>query len=456
MLSLCDQIKSQLSEKYKNKPVYTYWLGRVHIEETKPLLFTVRTPSRWCETKILPSIKKELSHLLKKKPFQIESIIEEQKGGRRSSLKLSAQPPIQAPNQITAPAPKNPSFLFNLQYSFENFVIGPSNEMAVHCAKKACEGPVHCHFSPLFIYGGSGLGKTHLLHAIGRRIEEKHPHLSLHYLSAEKFLYECVQAIRSDRMDDFRSLYRKSQVLLIDDIQSIEKGPSSQEEFFHTFNAIKEKGGLVVCTCDRLPREIKKMQSRLQTRLAGGLVVDIQAPSFETRMAILQKKAEGQKMNLSSAVIRWLAQNDCTSIRELESLLNKIKMACELQNEAPHLSFIKKILCQEASSKAGFISSVLKQTAKEFDLPIHDLQSSLRTKIIIKARKKAIVALYSHGGLSLNEIGRVFGGKSHSTILNALKGSSKKKKLKASFMLKKGEAPFLKKTKGGKSESFRQ
>ena len=182
--------------------------------------------------------------------------------------------------------------LFTSSYTFENFVPGHSeeNNLAFHTARNLAKNPLQNPNSPFFIYGETGLGKTHLLHSMGRLLQIRH---RICYLSAERFLYECITAIRCNQMDDFRKKYREQiDILLIDDIQTLEKGTASQEEFFHTFNVIHQKGGLVVCTCDRPPKAMKKLQARLQTRLSGGISAQIEQPKFETRVAILQKKAQ--------------------------------------------------------------------------------------------------------------------------------------------------------------------
>lgn len=425
MLSVCQQVCRNLEKKYKDYlPIQTY-LNSIKINEKKEgsvLIFTLSSPSAFLkqriEQKVLPLFKKELALLMNNSSFQIQSSIDKILSNSKKQANPPKATPIKKVNSSSLQK-KNP---FNSLYTFENFISGPSNNMAFSAVKNLAQTPLSNPYSPLFIHGKTGLGKTHLLHALGQKLFFEKPELKIHYLSAERFLYECVQAIRQGCMDLFRKQYRdNSHILLIDDIQAIEKGHSSQEEFFHTFNTISEKGGLIVCTCDRLPREIKKMETRLQTRLSGGLVIQIDPPDLETRMAILQRKAKQRNIPLPHEILLFIAQISTASIRELEGNLNKIKMACEIQNQKPELTFAKKVFSQETSSTT-YIDEILEHIASEYHISIAQMLSSSRSKTVLKARQKAICTIHKRfNHLTLSEIGRVFGGKSHSTILYTLR-----------------------------------
>jgi len=210
---------------------------------------------------------------------------------------------------------------------------------------------------------------------------------------------------------------------LIDDIQILEKGSASQEEFFHTFNAVHQRGGLIVCSCDRPPRAIKKLQARLQTRLSGGLSAHIDQPKFETRMAILQKKAQERHLFISNEILNFIAKKPLSSVRELEGVLNKIKMSCEFQNKEPCLKTVRHIFAKNFTKGIPQeIQRIIKDVADSYQIPPSQIYSPQRSKHVVTARNKAIQQIHeSFPHLSLNDLGRIFGGRSHSTILHALK-----------------------------------
>ena len=379
--------------------------GKVFILTVSSLFFKERV-----ESKLLASLEQELRYLLKT-PFKIKFNI----SGKKTSL---PKPPKPLPSpQIKKKRTFNPS------YTFDSFILGCSDEnnLAFYTAKTLAQSPLNNPNSPFFIYGNSGLGKTHLLHAIGNKVSL--PSQRVSYLSAERFLYECVASIREKQMDKFKKKYREEPlVLLIDDIQSIEKAPASQEEFFHTFNAIHERGGLIICTCDRPPEALKGLQKRIQTRLLSGIFAQIEAPHLETKLAILQKKSQDKNINLSSDILLYLAQKPSSSVRELEGFLNKIKMVIEIQKNKLSLTDVRSLFKEKNKNPKLKIQEVIKDVALSYQVTPAQLCSSQRAKHIVQARKTAIKTirqLFPH--LSLSEIGRIFGGKSHSTILHHLK-----------------------------------
>ena len=431
MSKVCLQVLQNLKNKYQDQSPFLSFLKIVRLTERlnqKTRLFTLSVPSRFhkerAKNKLLPLIKKELAQLLDThygvqieiSPFQV-----------KTAYKTAPLPSL-------SKAEKKRGF-FNPSYTFDSFISGPSNKWAFHSLKQAGQNPLSCPYSPIFIYGKTGLGKTHLLHALGQNISKNHPYFNIQYLSAERFLHKCVTSIRLNQMDAFQKQFRQDcQVLLIDDIQGIERGLASQEEFFHTFNAISERKGLVVCTCDRLPAEIKKLETRLQTRLSGGLVIQIEAPDLETRMAILQSKAHQKQISLSQDVISCIAQKNLqSSIRELEGLLNKVKMICMLQGQKPSLDIVQEMLSSHSLLPPTSIEGTIQQVADQHHITPAKLVSSSRNKDVVYVRNQAIYLVrkkFPH--LSLNELGRFFGGRKHSTILNALRQAklAEKKKQK--------------------------
>ena len=428
MNSLCRQIRQTLESKYKNHYPILSCLNVLTLKEApfssaQAKVFLASVPSPFyrqrVEKKILPLIEKELCRRLKTASFTVQSVVENSPCPKPlKKLIMKTNQPADKPQTSTLTAKLNPC------YTFDSFVAGPSNSLAFCAVKHALNLPSGNPNSPLFLYGSSGLGKTHLLHSLAGALARTKPHLSIHCLSAERFLYECVQAIRLNQMENFRAKYRQNtQVLLIDDIQTIEKGTASQEEFFHTFNTITEKAGLVVCTCDRLPKEIKKLQTRLQTRLQAGLVLQIAYPDFETRRAILQKKAKQRNIFLSAEVCDFLAGADSSSVRELEGHLNKLKMVCDLQNSPPSLALAHSLFGHKNPKES--VNDILTRTAMEDGLSSAQMLSSRRTKTILKTRQKALFRVrrtFPH--LSLSDLGRIF-KKNHSTILYMLKKNQK-------------------------------
>ena len=425
MSAICQQVMQNLKDKNQGYSPILSCLEALNLKESssqKGRVFTLLVPSSFykdrIEKKLIASFEKELFTLLSGEPFEINIIISKQ----RKKRVLVPSPPQKQEVFI-----QKKTSLFNPSYTFENFVPGHSeeNNLAFYTAKSLANNPLQNPNSPFFIYGETGLGKTHLLHAMGHLLQKKY---RVCYLSAERFLYECITAIRCSQMDDFRKKYREQfDILLVDDIQTLEKGTASQEEFFHTFNAIHQRGGLIVCTCDRPPRAVRKLQDRLQTRLSGGLSAHIEQPKFETRMAILQKKAQERHLYISNEILTFIARKPLSSIREIEGILNKVKMSCEIQNEEPSLKTIRHIFAKNFTKGIPQeIQKIIKDVADSYQITPSQLCSPQRSKHIVRARNKAIhLVRESFPHLSLNDLGRVFGGRSHSTILHTLKENKK-------------------------------
>ncbi len=430
MSAICQQVLQNLKDKNQGYPPVLSCLEALSLKESSSnvngRVFTLTVPSSLykdrVEKKLISSFEKELFKVLSGEPFEVTIIISKQ--NKRNLPAPAPQKPV--PQKKEEFVKKRPS-LFNPSYTFESFVPGHSeeNNLAFYTAKNLAENPLQNPNSPFFIYGETGLGKTHLLHSMGHLLQKKY---RICYLSAERFLYECITAIRLNQMDDFRKKYREqTDILLIDDIQTLEKGTASQEEFFHTFNVIHQRGGLIVCTCDRPPKAIKKLQTRLQTRLSGGLSTHIEQPKFETRIAILQKKAQERHLFLSTEILTFIAKKPLSSIREMEGVLNKIKMSCEIQNKEPSLKTLRQLFAKTLHKGIPQeIQNIIKEVAVSYQITPSQLCSSQRSKHIVKARNKAIHLVhekFSH--LSLNDLGRIFGGRSHSTILHTLKERTK-------------------------------
>lgn len=311
----------------------------------------------------------------------------------------------------------------NPTYSFESFVQGPSNQMGYAAAMSVADHP-GAQFSPLFLFGGVGLGKTHLLHSIGLRARQVNPTLKVVYLSAEQWVNSYIQSIRERQFDSFRNRYRNScDILLIDDIQFLAGKDASQDEFFHTFNCLHEAKKQIVVTSDKYPHEIDGLEERLQTRLSWGLIADIRPPEIETRIAILHKKSESLSVKLSNEVLDYLAANVTSSVRELEGALVRLAACSAFAKEAVSINQAREILAPVIKKKTVVISwqKVCETVAAYYDLRSTDLLGDSRQRQVVFARQVAMVLCRTMLNMSLPEIGKVFGGRDHSTVLSSLR-----------------------------------
>lgn len=306
------------------------------------------------------------------------------------------------------------------RYTFENFVIGKGNELAFASAKAVAENPSYV-YNPLFIYGGVGLGKTHLLHAIGNYILEKKPELNVIYTSTENIMNEMVEALQTHKMSFFRNKYRKVDVLLIDDVHFLQDKLALQEELFHTFNSLYDSKKQIVLTSDRPPWEIRNVEERLVSRFQWGLVVDIKPPDFETRVAILKLKAEEEGINLQEEVIHFIASKIKKNIRQLESCLTRIAIFSSFYKQRIDISTIKEILKDYLeSAKENEPERVIEIIAEFFNLTKDDILNEKRTREVAKARQIAMYFLRHYLNLPLKQIGQIMGGRDHSTVIHGI------------------------------------
>jgi chromosomal replication initiator protein len=307
-------------------------------------------------------------------------------------------------------------------YSFDTFVTGPSNQFC-HAACRAVGDAPATNYNPLFIYGGVGLGKTHLLHAIGNEIRRKNPRARVKYISSESYINELIQCIRLDRMDEFRYRYRSQcDVLLIDDIQFIAGKDRTQEEFFHTFNSLYGSHKQIIVTSDKIPAEMPGLEERLRTRFQWGLIADIQAPEMETRIAILEKKAERENLALPEDVAMFLATHIQSNVRELEGSLIRLNAYASLTGTEVNLKMARTVLHDLLTDEGRRITCdrIIKEVSGFFNLKITDLKGPRRHKIISLPRMVAMFLCRKMTRESFPEIGRKFGGRDHSTVINAV------------------------------------
>ncbi len=308
----------------------------------------------------------------------------------------------------------------NPKYTFENFVIGPSNRFAHAAAMAVAQNPARA-YNPLFIYGGVGLGKTHLMQAIAHYALKHHPNTRVCYISSEQFTNELIDAIQHRSTKTFREKYRNVDILLIDDIQFIGGKESTQEEFFHTFNALYDAHKQIIISSDRHPKEISTLEERLISRFGWGLITDIQPPDLETRVAILKKKLEHEQTQVDEEVLMFIAENIKTNIRELEGALVRVIAFSIIEKKPITLEFAQEVLKDMVVSvrKKLSLDDILREVAEEFGVTIADIKAKKRSKTYIIPRQVAIYLARELTEMSLPELGIAFGGKDHTTILHS-------------------------------------
>lgn len=321
--------------------------------------------------------------------------------------------------------PKVEANVINPKYTFDNFVVGKCNQLAYAAARAVAENPGQ-HYNPLFIYGGVGLGKTHVMQAIGNAIRKQKPNLKVLYIPSEKFVNEYVMSVRkgglsSDFGKQFREKYRNLDVLMMDDIQFVSKKPETQNELFHTFNDLTQSGKQIIFASDRAPSEIPDLEDRLRSRFEWGLIADIQQPDMETRIAILQKKALAQKTVISNEVLTYMAQRLATNIREMESMLNKVILLAKLYNKPITIELAQETFKDYSSptEEAVGAEDVIECTCKYFDVTKEDLLGKKRDKKIVEPRQICMYVISEMLPLPLTTIGDIMGGRDHTTVMHA-------------------------------------
>lgn len=402
----------------------------VHVEERgNGSCFVLGVPTElhkfWISQNLLERICSEISAIFQN-PFQLELVVTGQGGMTVPETPvLPQETPFASAKEdsgIATGAFGSSRDMLNTEYTFSTFVVGRNNEFAHAASFSIAENPGKENYNPLFICGPTGMGKTHLLNAVGNHIRMNFPHLRILYVSAERFLNECISSIRRQEMDRFRLRYRdQCDVLLMDDIQVLGRGEAVQEEFFHTLNDFFEKDQQVIVASDRMPKDIKSLEDRIRTRLEWGLIADIQMPDIETRVAILKYKAERKNILLPNEVVGHVARISKRSIRELEGNLNKIKMFSELQGLPIDLELAKRVLSTHDDVATITIDDIQKLVSDHYKVRMPDLKSKTRTKPLVVARQVAMYLVKKHLDRSLVDIGRSFGGKDHTTVMNALR-----------------------------------
>jgi chromosomal replication initiator protein len=333
-------------------------------------------------------------------------------------------PPAEVHRELPILAPAGPAargIVLNPRFTFETFVVGSSNQFAHAAARAVAETPSRS-YNPLFLYGGVGLGKTHLMHAIAHEILRRAPETKVHYLSAERFLNELINALRFEKMHEFKRRYRELDVLLMDDIQFIAGKDSTQEEFFHTFNALHDAQKQIVVTSDALPKEIPTLEERLRSRFEWGLIADIQPPNLEMKVAIIRKKAEAERMDIPNDVALFIAGTVKSNVRELEGRLNRVLAFSSLTGRPLSVELAKETLKDivGAEENRAVPSEIIKTVAAHYGLRVSDMKAKSNAKPIAFPRQVAMYLCRKLTGLSYPEIGRLFNDKHHSTVMHSV------------------------------------
>lgn len=402
------------------KMQFLTWFAGTELElnDKTATVFCKNTFSRdWLKTKHRQPI---LESIQRAKPEIINIEFKIKNTGETQRMPLEVRPLATKATEIAEE--ETPLSNFNQDYTFEKFVVSGNNSLAFAVAKEVADSPGKKH-NPLFIYGGVGLGKTHLAQAVGHEVRKRNPKIKITYVSCETFTNDFINSIASRKMNEFKKNYREVDILIVDDIQFLSSKEGSQEEFFHTFNSLQQQSRQIILTADKTPQAIPALEGRLASRFGGGMVVDVQPPNFETRIAILGEKCREKGFILPDDVITYLARNIPSNIRELEGALNRLIVFCQFNGASPTVSTAESVLKDLISStnKKVDTADIISAVCKHFSISKEDILSGKRKKELVEPRQIAIFLIREQTNKSLPEIGKIMGGKDHTTIMHAEK-----------------------------------
>ena len=420
-MNLWDEILARIETKVNRHSFHTWFKPTSFVAEDA-VNVTVRVPNPLFKDWLLKHYSGVIGEAVREvKKNGLSVVFTTDAGGEGLALPLSASEPILESANVPAPLSHEPAGL-NPRYTFDTFIVGGSNQFAHAACRAVAEAPSRS-YNPLFIYGGVGLGKTHLMHGIGHYVLRHDRNLKLTYISAERFMNEMINAVRYDRIIDFRERYRTVDVLLVDDIQFISGKEGTQTEFFHTFNALYDSQKQIVISSDCPPHEIPSLEDRLRSRFEWGLIADIQPPDLETKVAILKKKADTEAVPLPDNVAIYIAGKIKSNIRELEGSLIRLIAYASLTGQEISLPLAQEVLKNilDHEDRAITIEIIQKFVADYYNLKMADLKSRNNSKSVARPRQVAMYLCKTLTHASLPEIGRSFGGKHHSTVIHSIR-----------------------------------
>lgn len=413
-------------EQHLNPQHFATWIKPIRLVSIDKDLVRLEVPNRFFLTWIRDNYADQLQETLSTIgaiSYRLQIDIASSTGETSESAETTGQPSAAVETPRTSSVQKHATaYNLNRKYTFEEFVSGSSNQFAYAAARAVANNPATT-YNPLFIYGGVGLGKTHLVNAVGNAILQKNPDMRVCYYTSEKFMNELINSLRYAKMDEFRNKFRSMDVLLIDDVQFIAGKERTQEEFFHTFNSLYESHKQIVVTSDKFPKEIPGLEERLRSRFEWGLIADIQPPDIETKQAILKIKAEQNGIQLPEDVALFLANSVTSNVRELEGYLIRIGAYASLTATPISLQMAKEVLKNILVEKRRelTVEEIQKMVASHYGIKISDLKSAKRLKALVLPRQVAMYLARQLTSSSYPEIGEKFGGKDHSTIIHAIK-----------------------------------
>ncbi len=407
-----DELAKEKLSRLVGTDTFKTWLEPITVENVKEKKVTLSVPNSFFKEWVIENYQDKLKSVLEEivgQDLSVEFIVRRETEGREKRRYLYQQ--------------EKSHTMFNPKYTFENFVVGASNQFANAAALAVATNPGKT-YNPLFIYGGVGLGKTHLLNAIGNFVL-KHGTVDpdkVCYITAEVFTNELINSLRYQKMDDFRNRFRKMNILLIDDIQFIAGKERTQEEFFHTFNALYEGMKQIVVTSDKFPRDLENIEERLKSRFEWGLIADIQPPDIETKVAILKKKAEEENIVLPLDVAFYIASHTDDSVRSLEGCLKRISLYASINKTEITLDLAKNIMGGFLRKKEQplTVERIIREVAKYFSLKAQDIVSKKRARSVLVPRQIALYLARKYTDCSLVELGEKFGGKDHATVIHSI------------------------------------
>ncbi|MDA9658081.1 chromosomal replication initiator protein DnaA [bacterium] len=408
-------------KKSLDKDVYQNWIKPIHFETQIGTSLTLSVPTRFLRDWIIKNYASVIKRVYLDQDVTIEklSILVKENNdriipGTEVVFQDKEDEDDQYYDDISAP--------LDPQFTFDNFIVGKPNELAYAAAQRVAQSEV-VSFNPLFLYGGVGLGKTHLMHAVAWNIKKRNPKKNVVYLTAEKFMYQFIKALRFKNIMSFKEQFRSVDVLMIDDVQFIIGKDNTQEEFFHTFNTLIDKKRQIIISADKSPADLEGLEDRLKSRLGWGLVADIHPLTYELRLGIIQAKAEQKSMKLTTDVLEFLADKITNNVREMEGALNRLAVHASLQDSEITVDLVKDVLKDllRTNSRKITIDEIQKKVVEHYNIKLSDMHSPRRSRSIARPRQVAMYLAKSITTRSLPEIGRKFGGRDHTTVIHAIK-----------------------------------